>query len=490
LLSILGALPASAQTTSTINAGIQFDFSLPGAKSLAMGGAFVALADDATAAQANPAGLTRLYVRRPQFSIEGRGWNFFSLTPDQGHAFGPPTGVGTDVQPFGLWPSADAEFAGVQGRELNDTTFSVSLVTFLYTKPGMDWVFAGYRHQLLNLVNRTESSGPYMTLATGEVQRLGPFTGRIEADIATYGATVARPFGRISLGGGIGLSTFSINSRAQSYLTTPEQNLPPAERPLYTQQGGQYGPPDFSAQNRAFIDEQAGEDTAWSYNVGASIQMGIMNIGGAFRRGPLFHYDTQFFAGPAKAQGNIVEVDSHEDIRFKVPDSYAAGVAAFPTNNVKLTFEYTFVQYKQLIDGSGNGLPVETAGQLKSPDPKVQADGIRQIEAMEIDNAHQLRGGAEWSFLQRGQRADGTYTQTVFLRAGAWFDPDHRLRSNITDPNDPRILSWAVQLPEGKDEGHFSFGGGLILGGRVQLDAGVDLSPRVNTVAVSSVVFF
>ena len=78
----LSALPASAQTTSIINAGIQFDFSLPGAKSLAMGGAFVALADDATAAQANPAGLTRLYVKKPQLSIEGRGWNFFSFTPD------------------------------------------------------------------------------------------------------------------------------------------------------------------------------------------------------------------------------------------------------------------------------------------------------------------------------------------------------------------------------------------------------------------------
>jgi len=41
---------ASAQNLNDINAGIQFDFSLPGARSLAMGGAFVALADDATAA--------------------------------------------------------------------------------------------------------------------------------------------------------------------------------------------------------------------------------------------------------------------------------------------------------------------------------------------------------------------------------------------------------------------------------------------------------
>ena len=480
--------------TSVVNAGIQFDFSLPGARSLAMGGAFVALADDATAAQANPAGLTRLYVKKPQLSVEGRGWNFFTLTPDRGHAFGTPTGIGTDaVLSAGRFPRAGAEFAGVQGQELNDATKSVSLVTFLYTRPGLDWVVAGYRHQLLNLVNRTESSGPFVTLPSGDVSRLAPFTGRIETDIATYGVTVARPIRRVSVGGGIGLSTFSINSRAQSLLVAPHGRLlQPSERASFTQVGEQFGPADYSEQAVEYIDEQIGEDTAWSYNVGASITMGMANVGGAFRKGPAFRYDTRFFAGPALATGSLAEreLDRHEGIRFKVPDSYAVGLALTPANTVKLTFEYAYVQYKQLIDGSGTGLPVETAGQSRSASPDVRADGVREVEALEIDNTHQLRGGVEWSFLQRGLMADGTYTQTVFLRAGGWFDPDHRLRSKITDPATERILAKAILLPKGRDEGHVSFGGGVILGGRVQLDAGVDLSPRVNTVAISTVVYF
>jgi len=494
LLLCVGAFPATPQTTSVVNPAIQLDVSLPVARSLAMGGAFVALADDATAAQANPAGLTRLYVKKPQLSVEGRGWNFFTLTPDRGHAFGMPTGVGTDtVLSGGLWPHAGAELAGVGGRELNNTTRSVSLVTFLYTKLGLDWVVAGYRHQLLNLVNRTESDGPFVTLPSGDVSRLNPFTGRIDADIATYGVTVARPFRRVSVGGGIGLSTFSINSRAQSFLVTPHDRLlRPSERASFTQVGGQFGPADRVEQKVAFIDEQMGEDTAWSYNVGASVTMGVVNVGGAFRKGPVFRYDTRFFVGPALATGSLAEreLDRHEGVRFKVPDSYSAGFAVTPVNTVKLTFEYAFVQYKQLIDGSGTGLPVETAGQSRSADPNVRADGVREIEALEIDNAHQLRAGIEWSFLQRGLMADGTYTQTVFLRAGGWFDPDHRLRSNIPDPGDARILTKAILLPKGKDEGHVSFGGGVMLGGRVQLDAGVDLSPRVNTVAISTVVYF
>ena len=46
---------------------LEFSFSNPGARSMALGGAFVALADDATAAFANPAGLVQLL--RPEVSL-------------------------------------------------------------------------------------------------------------------------------------------------------------------------------------------------------------------------------------------------------------------------------------------------------------------------------------------------------------------------------------------------------------------------------------
>ena len=45
----------------------------PGARSLGLGGAFVAVADDATAAWANPSGLMQLV--RPEISLEGRSWS-------------------------------------------------------------------------------------------------------------------------------------------------------------------------------------------------------------------------------------------------------------------------------------------------------------------------------------------------------------------------------------------------------------------------------
>src|SRR5919109_3020167 len=73
VLGLLAAIPLAAQNTDIeALAGLQFNFGNPGARSLGMGGAFIGLADDASAAEANPAGLTVL--RRPEISIEARNY--------------------------------------------------------------------------------------------------------------------------------------------------------------------------------------------------------------------------------------------------------------------------------------------------------------------------------------------------------------------------------------------------------------------------------
>jgi hypothetical protein len=67
VLSTAVCIPLSAQTT------IEPPIVSPGARSLGLGGAFVAVADDATAAWANPSGLMQL--ARPEISLEGRSWS-------------------------------------------------------------------------------------------------------------------------------------------------------------------------------------------------------------------------------------------------------------------------------------------------------------------------------------------------------------------------------------------------------------------------------
>jgi hypothetical protein len=68
LLAAVCAGEARALTDEEIFEAFQFNFSLPGARSSAMGRAFIGLADDATASVSNPAGLTTLPF--PEVSLE------------------------------------------------------------------------------------------------------------------------------------------------------------------------------------------------------------------------------------------------------------------------------------------------------------------------------------------------------------------------------------------------------------------------------------
>src|SRR6185503_5660002 len=90
------ATPLLAQSNDEIQSALQWNLSTPGARSLALGGAFLGLADDATAAYANPAGLSQL--QQPELSVEGRSWDFTSRFVDRGHqpATG-VTGIGVDI---------------------------------------------------------------------------------------------------------------------------------------------------------------------------------------------------------------------------------------------------------------------------------------------------------------------------------------------------------------------------------------------------------
>ena len=89
---VLAAVPASSQEGPVT---FEFNFSNPGARSMGLGGAFAALADDATAAFANPAGLVQLI--EPEVSLEGRSWSYDVPFVSGGRTSGVPTGIGVDT---------------------------------------------------------------------------------------------------------------------------------------------------------------------------------------------------------------------------------------------------------------------------------------------------------------------------------------------------------------------------------------------------------
>lgn len=89
-LAACGALAALAAAAAAHEGPVTFEFSFsnPGAGSMALGGAFAAIADDATAAFANPAGLVQLV--EPEISLEGRATSLETPFVAGGRASGEP----------------------------------------------------------------------------------------------------------------------------------------------------------------------------------------------------------------------------------------------------------------------------------------------------------------------------------------------------------------------------------------------------------------
>jgi long-subunit fatty acid transport protein len=474
LIVVAASGRAFAQSNAEVNAGIQFDFSLPGARSLALGGAFVGLADDATAAWANPAGLTIL--SKKEVSLEARGWNFTNFITDKGMAFGNPSGVGVDT------------VAGLVDSSHKDTTGSLAYLSFVY--PAKTWSVAAYRHQLSNFEAHLQSSGAFLRTTDtrvdpqGEIDRLDAFTAQMQLHIVDYGASFAYRVGeRLSFGAGVGLHHFNIDAGTQRYVYLPVFPPPIDQRGQYTGTGQRFGPPDYSVSNLNIDEVETGSDNAAAFTVGALYREpnGKWSVGGAVRKGPRFQYQSVAHAGqgaPKIGVYNVGDLVDQEDVQFNVPDVYAAGASVRPTDTLMLTFEYDRVLYSQLSEHNAEVYGIEEA-------PFALNKEIGQLirEGLKFPDVNQIRMGAEYSIVQTDR--------TIMLRLGGWYDPDHRLAFDTSLPQDQ--LDLVKRLPvlfrPGPNQFHVAPGIGFAFRS-FQIDGAADFSTRINSFSVSTVWHF
>ncbi|HUP23979.1 MAG TPA: hypothetical protein VNB06_13675, partial [Thermoanaerobaculia bacterium] len=158
---LLAASPLVAQVDDEVIAGVQFNFTPPGARSLALGGAFLAIANDATAAYTNPAGLTNL--TQQEISAEGRTFSYSTLFTTGGRAQ-----CVDDGSDFGSGPCVEgiaADFGfdnrdGLVFGESSDDTSGLSFVS--YVLPVQDFRFALYRHELVNFESAFRTEGAFV----------------------------------------------------------------------------------------------------------------------------------------------------------------------------------------------------------------------------------------------------------------------------------------------------------------------------------------
>jgi long-subunit fatty acid transport protein len=472
--SLLGIpRPAESQNTNDLNAGIQFDFSLPGARSLAMGGAFVAVADDATAAYSNPAGL--VILSKMELSLEGRRWGFTTTSVSAGHGYGRPSNIGIDT------------VSGLVARDYDSDTLGASFFSFVY--PRSRWAVALFGHQLTRFNTRKEIQGPFfdcrggsrgvdptppfceLDARAGGVDREFPKKQGIDLNIRSAGASFAfRVTDRLFLGVSGLYYDFAIDSSNQVFGAREELHF---TSPVFA-----------DPENLELVSTQIGDDYAFGVTAGLLWSpWHNVTLGASYRQGPKFHFEMTTAVGMAHpcvgekytrwpgacsesiAAGTIAAWEPTNP--FKVPDTYAIGLALRPMRNLTLSFEYDRTQFSQLIadlrDAPGAGLESEMVG-----------------ERMRLDDSNRFRFGVEYLKLFR--------KRILALQAGAWYDPDHQMRfaADVPETGYP-APRWVLLFPAGEDAWHVTAGLGFVFSEHFQIDTGVDFSDPTRTFSLSAV---
>ncbi len=330
--------PVLCQTDETIFREFQFDFSTPGARANGMGRAFVGLADEATAAYNNPAGISVL--RRPQFSIEGRlNHNEYNALKDTGF------------------------FDIIQG-EPEDTDFDLNRIGFAsYAFSSKDFNFSfffvnnlDYRRDPVQDNIRFQHTQEFYTttyLNQHEVRQIR---------LNTFGFSVSRDFGRLDLGVAVALAGLKMDFEYQTNLDSFDLFLS-----------------DLVASN---ADE---ESHKMVYVLGALYQIHPkLKVGLSYKIQPKFvyteHINNSDFPPPQRQPIPIT---------FKVPDSFQLGLAWQPNDFWTLLLDVDWIQYRQLV-----GRNMTTLSRLNTFPPGDEP--IFSRDDYDIEETPEVHMGAEY----------------------------------------------------------------------------------------------
>ena len=406
---------------------LQLSFSDPGARSMGFGGAFVGLADDATAAIANPAGLTQLL--KPEFSLEVRNWSHSMPFTEGGRLENLPSGNGIDT---------------TVGLRTTTSEYSVSGISFLsFAYPTGKWTFAFFRHELANLEFFGETQG-FFSGGTDCCQ-VREVDQRVWSDLemVSWGLSTAyRISDRVDLGLSVIYNDASMQTGATQYLADDDTLA------------GIFGLNSYLPERSVIGESSTSNDADWTLTGGILWRLTeSWSIGGVYRQGPEIKIDVEAVAGQAVdlgvPPGSVFFQAFGHPVEF--PNTYGLGIAyRAPSGRLTISFQWDHVEYSSISSSL-------------------------QLDDQTIDDINTLHLGAEYVFLDS--------TPIIALRLGSWLEPDHQVRATVDD------LFLQAILPPGDDDVHFSAGLGVAMQ-RFQIDLALDFADRVDTVSLSAIYNF
>jgi len=450
------AFPAAAQNVDIeALSGLQFNFGNPGARSLGMGGAFLGLADDASAAEANPAGLTIL--RKPEVSIELRNYE--------------------EQQIF----STSGTFPDVVRTPFTHYSNRVNVSFASAVFPVKKFTFGAYYHEPLNnqgggvvapqfneITGRLESRTPNFFLPAGggnpiseaECERLinttrnpsacvefriDPFVSALDVRQRTFGIAGAwQVHPKFSIGATARYQRF----RESAFTFRFTQDFDPSTVSVQA----------TATTKSGEVEIEEVDDV--TYAVGLKwAPLEKFSVGGVYKKGPKFN--TPLFFSGAVTNFDFLQV---ADTTFHIPDIAGVGISFRPIPVLTINADAVHVKYSNLTD-----------------DFVASVADVRELsgDPFRADDVTELHVGAEYFFPSK---------IPVAIRAGWWRDPAHSVtwRGPTTRPD---FIAEALLFPAGEAQTHYSIGAGLAWP-RFQIDAGYDTSDTYKVASISMVTRF
>ncbi|MEO8054549.1 MAG: hypothetical protein ABI768_05320 [Acidobacteriota bacterium] len=453
---------AAAQLDSALLSKLRFNLTNPGGKSLAMGGAFSAIADDATAALANPAGLG--LISSIEIAVSGKRVNeTLALSTARSVATGslvtpyPPvqtSSVGLDASTTGV------EFAGVvvpiSRRLVAAITYAENLRFEGDAGPG-GYPYLELRDNRSGGTTRRDFLYEYREYGSAKL------SNRLLAASLAYRVTES-----LRIGGGVTLNRakFDLDGDAggphrivsQTYLS------PTVQETLTTTLG---------------VQGLGGTQVGFVAGVHADlIADGKLTFGADYRW-------TQAAEGTLVLGGYVPTALAGQTARtfkFRVPSDASVGLAAHPMPGLTIAAEVQWVRYGDIFD---RALPVVSYAGLVGPAGFPVRDVLADLSP--APDVFVPRLGFEY--------VAGSKDVRVALRVGYHREPAHGVTATlaardgsgqpypITDP--PFSEGVAAVFDGGKADDRFTGGLGLTVSRALSVDFGFDVGRDSQQFAVS-----
>lgn len=469
LLVALAQGKARALTDEEIFRDFRFNFLNPGARAVGLGGAFIAAADDATAAQANPAALH--YVSRNEVFVEYR------VVQPETESFQESTGDIHGTDPANM----TFPFLSLSATTEPDDSSVLSFVSFAYPfRLGTKRARLALSRQVVLDVDHTLSptnNALCFSLEDFPVwgnsqppcgdSRLGSsglqqyavantVDGNLEAQLVHYNLAFSYSFLRdFSLGVTATYATLDMRSGVTSTASDPRGILFSRHPRLDVDPSPGVSLTSIESQTR--IDDT---DEAFAYTLGLhwhpdSVFGGLspVRFGLVYRKGADLSVAEVVEEKDATTGAFVPVGGSPIENVLREPDRLGIGVS-FDTPEHHWTFalDAERIQFSDLMKGFRPGVNFFTSGRV--PSSFFTIDSL----AFDVDDATVIHAGVEFSF-QTGGGWDHA------LRAGYYNAPDNRIHlTNIAISSATAGLAAALEplyrnvFGAGEDQNHFTVG--------------------------------